>query len=103
LASSVEQTRTWTQTASLFKILNHQPQLENCLTFSLLSRYLTYQFHSVNPKREHFSEMQAKQAISPKSKIFWLAMDQELGSLNREARKLEKIIHHNVLKLKEEK
>ncbi|CAB1060530.1 Type I restriction-modification system, DNA-methyltransferase subunit M (EC [Olavius sp. associated proteobacterium Delta 1] len=28
-----------------------------------------------------------------------LAMNQELGSLNREARKLEKIIHRNVLKL----
>lgn len=32
-----------------------------------------------------------------------LAMNQELGSLNREARKLEKIIHHNVLKLTEGK
>jgi type I restriction enzyme M protein len=31
-----------------------------------------------------------------------LAMNQELNSLNREARKLEKIIHHNVLKLTEE-
>jgi type I restriction enzyme M protein len=28
-----------------------------------------------------------------------LSMNQELGSLNKEARKLEKIIHHNVLKL----
>lgn len=28
-----------------------------------------------------------------------LAMNQELNSLNREARGLEKIIHHNVLKL----
>ena len=28
-----------------------------------------------------------------------LAMDQELSSLNREARELEKIIHHNVLQL----
>jgi type I restriction enzyme M protein len=32
-----------------------------------------------------------------------LAMNQELDSLNREARELEKIIHHNVLKLTEEK
>jgi type I restriction enzyme M protein len=32
-----------------------------------------------------------------------LAMNQELNSLNREARKLEKIIHHNVLKLTEGK
>jgi type I restriction enzyme M protein len=31
-----------------------------------------------------------------------LAMNQELSSLNREARELEKIIHHNVLKLTEE-
>ena len=31
-----------------------------------------------------------------------LTMNQELSSLNREARKLEKIIHHNVLKLTEE-
>jgi len=28
-----------------------------------------------------------------------LAMNQELNSLNLEARKLEKVIHHNVLKL----
>ncbi|CAB1073129.1 Type I restriction-modification system, DNA-methyltransferase subunit M (EC [Olavius algarvensis Delta 1 endosymbiont] len=32
-----------------------------------------------------------------------LAMNQELSSLNREARKLEKIIHHNALKLTEGK
>ena len=32
-----------------------------------------------------------------------LAMNQELSSLNREARELEKIIHHNVLKLTGEK
>ncbi len=31
--------------------LNHQSQLENRLTFSLLSRYLIYRFHSVNPKK----------------------------------------------------
>ncbi len=31
-----------------------------------------------------------------------LAMNQELSSLNREARELEKIIHHNVLKLTEQ-
>jgi hypothetical protein len=30
-------------------------------------------------------------------------MNQELNSLNREARKLEKIINHNVLKLTEGK
>jgi hypothetical protein len=39
--------------------LNHQSQFENRLTFSLLSRYLTYQFYSVNPKKLHFEEMQA--------------------------------------------
>ena len=32
-----------------------------------------------------------------------LAMNQELSNLNREARKLEKTIHHNVLKLTEGK
>ncbi len=32
-----------------------------------------------------------------------LAMNQELSSLNREARKLEKIIHHNILQLAGEK
>lgn len=31
-----------------------------------------------------------------------LAMNQELSSLNSDARELEKIIHHNVLKLTEE-
>ncbi len=29
----------------------------------------------------------------------FLAMDQELGNLNKETLALEKIIHHNVLKL----
>ena len=32
-----------------------------------------------------------------------LAMNQELGSLNREARVLEKIIYHNILQLTGEK
>ena len=32
-----------------------------------------------------------------------LAMNQELSSLNSEARKLEKIIHHNILQLTGEK
>jgi hypothetical protein len=35
-------TRTRSQATSLFKSLNHQAQFENCLTFSLLSRYLIY-------------------------------------------------------------
>ena len=37
--------RTRSQAVSLFKILNHQSLLENRLTFSQLSRYLTYRFH----------------------------------------------------------
>jgi hypothetical protein len=32
-----------------------------------------------------------------------VAMRQELGSLNSEARRLEKIIHHNILQLTGEK
>ena len=56
---SSEASRTCSEVISHFRIQNHQSQLENRLTFSLLSRYLTYQFHSVNPKKLHFAEMQA--------------------------------------------
>jgi len=37
--------------SALFNILNHQSQLENRLTFSLLSRYFTYQHHPVKLKK----------------------------------------------------
>jgi hypothetical protein len=56
LASRIEQSRIDWMNPPDFSFserytLNHQSQLENRLTFSLLSRYLIYRFHSVNPKK----------------------------------------------------
>jgi len=46
---SPESSRICSEIASHFGILNYQSQLENRLTLSLLSRYLTYR--SVNSKK----------------------------------------------------
>jgi len=50
--------RTRSQAGALFKVFNNQSQLENRLTFSMLSRYLTYRlpiellFHQLYTKEQ---------------------------------------------------